>query len=313
MVISIKSGLRAFYCDTFRIPLPVGHRFPQEKYRLTREILCSEGWIDPESLIIPPPATDEQILRVHTSEYLNKIKTGQLSIQEQKRLGFPWSPELLVRSRHSVGGTIQASIHALEEKIAVHLAGGTHHAFPDHGEGFCLLNDVAIAARELLDNNYGNKKILIIDCDVHQGNGTASIFEFDDRVFTYSIHAEKNFPFRKHPSDIDIGLPDGTGDEAYLIQLERTLTIVFDLVTPDFVFYLAGADPYQDDRLGRLALTKTGLALRDRFVIKHCHQFRFPLAIVLSGGYGKNITDTAQIHAQTIRIAHEQRMTYDNK
>lgn len=313
MVTRLRSKLKAYYCDTIEFPLPPGHRFPKEKYRLTRELVQSQIDIHPNNICLPPPAEDFQILRVHTQEYLSKITSGQLSLKEQKRLGFPWSKELVERSRYSVGGTIQASITALNDHLAVNLAGGTHHAFPGHGEGFCLLNDVAISAKNMFATFPEIERILIVDCDVHQGNGTAAIFAHDDHVFTFSIHSEKNYPFRKYPSDLDIALPDFTGDELYLMQLTRILDKIVDDFQPQFVFYLAGADPHKNDRLGRLALTKRGLAKRDRLVMDRFYQAGIPTALVLSGGYGRHIHDTAEIHAETVKIASGILLNDDNQ
>ncbi len=313
MVIRLRSKLKAYYCDTIEFPLPPGHRFPKEKYRLTRTLVQSQTDIYPDNICLPSPAEDNQILMVHTREYLSKITSGHLSLKEQKRLGFPWSKALVERSRYSVGGTIQASIAALNDQLAVNLAGGTHHAFPGHGEGFCLLNDVAISAKNLFASFPDIERILIVDCDVHQGNGTASIFAHDDHVFTFSIHSEKNYPFRKYPSDLDIALPDYTGDELYLMHLTEFLDKIVDDFQPNFVFYLAGADPYVNDRLGRLALTKRGLAKRDRLVMDRFYQAGIPNAVVLSGGYGRDIQDTAEIHAETVKIASGILLNDDNQ
>jgi acetoin utilization deacetylase AcuC-like enzyme len=294
--------MKAFYCDHFVLPLPEGHRFPMRKYSLLRERVLEEGIIAPENLIVPEPATDEQILRVHHHNYLEKVKTGTLSPKEIRRIGFPWSPEMVERSRRSSGGTMGACRAALEDGIAVNLAGGTHHAGPDHGEGFCIFNDSAIAARAMQAEGRA-RRILIIDCDVHQGNGTAACFAGDPTVFTFSIHAERNFPFRKFPSDLDIGLEDGAGDDVYLDMLEVGLSRAIALSHANLAIYLAGADPYIGDRLGLLSLTMNGLAARDQLVFDLCHEHSIPIAVVMAGGYAPNVDNIVAIHLQTIHLA----------
>jgi acetoin utilization deacetylase AcuC-like enzyme len=220
----------------------------------------------------------------------------------QRRIGFPWSPEMVERSRRSVGATIAAARAALDDGVAANLAGGTHHSFADRGEGFCVFNDVAVAAR-VLQSDGGARRIAIIDLDVHQGNGTAAIFAGDASVFTFSMHGEKNFPFRKETGDLDVPLPDGTGDIEYLESLRHHLDAVLNRHQPDFVFYLAGADPYEGDRLGRLKLTIAGLRARDEFVFSCCHQRRLPVAVSMSGGYAADVNAIITIHANTIRTA----------
>lgn len=291
-----------YYHDLFTFPLPQGHRFPIQKYALLRQRLVEEGVIPLADLHVPAPANDDQLLLVHAQEYLQKIMNGGLTKKEIRRLGFPWSLDLVERSRRSVGSTIAACRSALENGLAASLAGGTHHAFPDHGQGFCVFNDVAVAVR-VMQKETKAERALIVDCDVHQGNGTAGIFEGDSRVFTFSIHGAKNFPFRKSQSDLDIDLPDGTGDEEYLAALKDGLEKAFDEADAEWVIYLAGADPYQGDRLGRLSLTKSGLARRDRMVLESSRQRGLPVAIVMSGGYGEDVKDTVDIHFQTVRLA----------
>lgn len=291
-----------YYHDLFTFPLPQGHRFPIQKYVLLRQRLVEEGVIPLADLHVPAPANDDQLLLVHAQEYLQKIKNGGLTKKEIRRLGFPWSLDLVERSRRSVGSTIAACRSALENGLAASLAGGTHHAFPDHGQGFCVFNDVAVAVR-VMQKETKAERALIVDCDVHQGNGTAGIFEGDSRVFTFSIHGAKNFPFRKSQSDLDIDLQDGTGDEEYLAALKDGLEKAFDEADAEWVIYLAGADPYQEDRLGRLSLTKSGLARRDRMVLESSRQRGLPVAIVMSGGYGEDVKDTVDIHFQTVRLA----------
>jgi acetoin utilization deacetylase AcuC-like enzyme len=294
--------MKAFYHDHFVFPLPEGHRFPMSKYALLRGKILSEGLLSPEDLIVPEAASDEELLRVHKPDYVNRVATGKLSAKEMRRIGFPWSPQLVERSRRSVGGTIAACRTALREGWAVNLAGGTHHAYPDHGEGYCIFNDIAVAGRAVQAEG-GVKRIVILDCDVHQGNGTAAIFKDDPSVFTFSIHGAKNFPFRKETSDLDMALEDGTEDEAYLETLQGGVKRSLELAKADLAIYVSGADPYSGDRLGRLALTKAGLAERDRIVFEACWKAGLPQATVMAGGYARDVHDTVDIHYQTIRTA----------
>jgi acetoin utilization deacetylase AcuC-like enzyme len=294
--------MKIFYCDHFVLPLPPGHRFPIQKYVLLRERVMAAGLIPPQNLTVPEPATDQQILRVHNEDYLQRVKSGCLTPKEMRRIGFPWSPQLVERSRRSVGGTLSTSRAALLDGIAANLAGGTHHAFPGHGQGYCVFNDSAIAARAMQAEGKAGR-VVIIDCDVHQGDGTATIFKDDPTVFTFSIHAARNFPFHKVQSDLDIELEDGTGDEGYLEALQGGVKSALALARADLVIYLAGADPYAGDRLGRLALSKAGLAARDRMVLDLCRRASIPVAIVMAGGYARQVQDTVDIHFQTVRIA----------
>jgi acetoin utilization deacetylase AcuC-like enzyme len=294
--------MRAFYSDHFVLPLPADHRFPMRKYTLLRERVLAAHVLPAESLIVPEPATDEQLLLVHSAEYLYKVKTGQLSEKEIRRLGFPWSPQLVERSRHSVGGSISACRAALADGTATNLAGGTHHAFPDYGAGFCVFNDVAVAARVMLSEKR-LQRVVVVDCDVHQGDGTAVIFADDTRVFTFSIHGARNFPFHKQQSDLDIELEDGTEDEKYLAALETGLADALKRADADLTIYLAGADPYSGDRLGQLAVSKAGLARRDHLVIGTCREKNLPVAVVMAGGYARNIEDVVDIHLETVRTA----------
>ncbi len=293
--------MNIFYCDHFVLPLPTEHRFPMAKYSLLRQRV-TEQLAPPGVLLEPEPASDTQILRCHAADYLERVKTGTLSAKEVRRIGFPWSAFMLERSRRSVGGTIEAGRSALDSGFSVNLAGGTHHAYADHGEGYCVFNDSAIAARALQAEKR-LKRVLIIDCDVHQGNGTAAIFADDPTVFTFSIHGEKNFPFHKEPSDLDIGLADDTGDDAYLDNLEQGLALALEYSRPDLAIYLAGADPFAGDRLGRLKLTKTGLLQRDEWVLGRCWQAGLPVAVVMAGGYAPVINDIVDIHFQTVSTA----------
>lgn len=296
--------MQYLYCDDFALPLPDDHRFPMRKYTRLRERLLDEGIAPPGLMTVPEAATDAQILRCHTEEYLNKVKHGFLTVKEIRRIGFPWSPELVVRSRHSIGGTLGACRAALKYGAAMNLAGGTHHACADHGEGFCVFNDVAIAARAMQAEGLV-RNVVILDCDVHQGNGTAEICAGDPTIFTFSIHGEKNYPFRKIPSDIDIGLPNGTGNTVYMQHLRDGITRALNHADADLAIFIAGADPYEGDRLGKLALTKTGLMERDRTVFKMCYAHGIPVAVVMGGGYAPDVEDIVDIHLQTARTAAE--------
>lgn len=294
--------MRVYYSDQYVIPLPSDHRFPMRKYAMLRErveILCSLG---PWELAASEPASDDDILAVHFAAYLERVKAGALTEQEVRRIGFPWSPNLVERSRRSVGGTLAACRSALYDGVAANLAGGTHHAYPDHGEGYCVFNDVAIAARRMQRERLA-RRIAILDCDVHQGNGTAAVFAEDTTVFTFSIHGAKNFPFQKENSDLDLALDDNTGDEPYLELLDAALNTAIESSKADLAIYLAGADPYFDDRLGRLALTKKGLKARDQLVFETCRKHGIPLAIVMAGGYARQVEDTVDIHLATVRAA----------
>lgn len=294
--------MKAYYCDQFVLPLPEGHRFPMQKYAMVREQAVATGILRNEDLDVPDAATDEQLLYVHTEDYVRRVVGGQLTDKEIRRLGFPWSPALVQRSRRSVGGTISACRSALKRGVSVNLAGGTHHAFPEFGAGFCVFNDAAAAARTIQRESLA-EKILIVDCDVHQGDGTAYIFSDDTSVFTFSIHGKRNFPFHKQASDLDIELDDGADDAAYQNALEMGLQAVFGAFVPDLVIYLAGADPYIGDRLGRLSLTKAGLLARDHYVLGMCRDRRLPVAVVMAGGYARDIQDIVDIHLQTIAVA----------
>jgi acetoin utilization deacetylase AcuC-like enzyme len=294
--------VRVFYSDHFVLPLPEGHKFPMAKYSLLRERIVAEGIVAADDLSEAPPATIEDLGLVHDAGYIDAVITGHVPREIQRRIGFPWSPQMVERSRRSVGATIAAAITALDEGISANLAGGTHHAFADRGEGFCVFNDVAVGCRVLQRDQHA-RRIAIVDLDVHQGNGTAAIFAADDSVFTFSMHGEKNFPFKKEHSDLDVALPDGTGDDAYLELLRRHLRDVLDSHQPEFVFYLAGADPYEGDRLGRLKMTIDGLRARDEIVLTTCRTAGLPVAISMSGGYAHDIDAIVTIHTNTIRSA----------
>ena len=292
--------MEIFYTDHYVLPLPPGHFFPMEKYRLLRERVAAElpgiRWTD------PPCVPMDDLLLAHDSTYAARVLNGTMSDAEIRRLGFPWSQALVERSLRSSGATLEACLSALTHGLAVNLAGGTHHAFRDAAEGYCLFNDAAIAALSMLKHQKA-QRILIVDTDVHQGNGTASILAHEPRAFTFSIHGARNFPLRKEVSDLDIALPDGCGDSEYLQELERGLVDSFERSRPQLVIHVSGADPYHDDRIGRLALSKDGLARRDALVYQHCRQHGCAVAVCMAGGYSRNVNDTAEIHATTVKTA----------
>jgi acetoin utilization deacetylase AcuC-like enzyme len=272
------------------------------KYSRLRERIAAEGIIAPHDLHEAPEASWDDIRLVHEAAYVDAVAAGTLPREAQRRIGFPWSPGMVERSRRSVGATIAAARAALDDGISANLAGGTHHAIADRGEGFCIFNDAAVAIR-VLQRDHDARRVAIVDLDVHQGNGTAAIFNGDAEVFTFSMHGEKNFPFRKEISDLDIALPDGTTDDQYLAALRLHLDEVLNRHQPDFVFYLAGADPYEGDRLGRLKMTIEGLRTRDEIVLHGCRQRGLPVAVSMSGGYAPDIDAIVTIHANTIRAA----------
>ncbi len=296
--------MKVFKTDAFVLPLPEGHRFPVTKYALLRQRVETAGIVEAADLIIAPAASDEEITRAHAAEYLRRVKNGELTEKELRRIGFPWSPQMVERSRRSSGATIAAARAALSEGLAVNLAGGTHHAFADRGEGYCVFNDAAVAARAMQAEGRV-QRVVIVDCDVHQGNGTAKIFENDPSVFTFSIHGAKNFPFHKEISDLDVALIDDADDATYLAALREALPIALARAQADLAIYLAGADPYFDDAFGRMKLSKPGLLERDRFVLESCRALNLPVAITMAGGYAKRVEDTADIHFQTVRLAAE--------
>ncbi len=295
--------MRVFYTPNYYADIGDGHIFPIRKFELVRDRLLGEGTLRPEDLIEPEPASMADVRLVHTEDYVSRLCAGTLKGSELRRLGLPWSESLVRRSFFAVGGTIGAAYAALEEGIGSNLAGGTHHAFPDRGEGFCVLNDIAVAIHVLRRDGLIHRPA-IIDCDVHQGNGTATIFADDGDVFTFSMHGAKNYPLFKARSSLDIELPDGTADESYLQTLAHHLPFVFQH-DPDILFYLGGADPFVGDKLGRLALSIEGLRSRDGLVLDQCYQREIPVVTVMSGGYGENISDTVEIHCNTIRSGKE--------
>ncbi|MCC9655989.1 histone deacetylase family protein [Rhodopirellula halodulae] len=276
------------------------------KYRLLRQRVVESEHHRDDALIVPLAATDEQLQTCHTLDYVSRVQSGDLTSQEIRRIGFPWSSKMVERSRRSTGATIAAARAAMDDGVSANLAGGTHHAFADAGEGYCVFNDAAVAIRTLQSEGLIQRAV-VIDLDVHQGNGTASILTGDDSAFTCSVHGVKNFPLRKVPSDLDVSLPDGTGDDGYMVALDEVLRTLdhhqdshgrFDLA-----IYLAGADPFQNDRLGRLSLTMNGLARRDEAVLQWCRHNDLPVAIAMAGGYSKEVTEIVDIHAQTLRLA----------
>jgi len=294
--------MKLHYADHFVLPLPQGHRFPMEKYAGLRQALQASGRFAATDFVVPDAAGDEDITLAHDHAYLERVIHGRLDAAEQRRIGFPWSPEMVERSRRSAGATLAACRAALADGCAANLAGGTHHAHRDFGSGFCVFNDAAIAALRMRADGLV-KRVAVIDCDVHQGDGTAAILASEPDIFTFSMHGAKNFPFRKACSDLDIELADATDDAPYLAALRSGLETVFGTTKPDLVIYLAGADPYHDDRFGRLALSIDGLARRDHLVIEHCRHHAVPVAIAMAGGYARNIADTVAIHANTITTA----------
>ncbi|QWE12037.1 histone deacetylase [Polynucleobacter sp. AP-Titi-500A-B4] len=299
--------MKAFYSDHFVLPLPAGHRFPMEKYSRLRDLV---GELSTLELIEAPAASDTQLLYAHDPSYLLKVIEGKLNPEEQKEIGFPWSEKMVERSRRSAGATITAAKTAINEGVSGNLAGGTHHAYRNVGSGFCVFNDSAVAARALQKEISPNLKIAIIDLDVHQGNGTAAILQHDASIFTLSIHGENNFPFQKEKSDLDLGLADGCDDQTYLHSLNQCLDQLDDRFDPDFVIYLAGADPHEEDRLGRLKLSKKGMRARDETVFQYALDKQIPVAFSMAGGYGKEIESTVDIHFQTIQTALQFQQRY---
>ena len=302
--------MQAFYADQFVLPLPEGHRFPMAKYQMLRDELRQH--LPQVRMMQAPAATEGELAFAHDPAYIQAIADGTADPKVFREIGFPWSEAMAARARRSVGGTLQAGRVAMQEGVAANLAGGTHHSYADKGGGFCVFNDVAVTAR-VLQAEWGRVRqprraplqVAVIDLDVHQGNGTARIFQRDDSVFTLSLHGEKNFPFRKEDSDLDIALPDGCGDADYLAALEHALGELENRFTPGFVAYIAGADPFEGDRLGRLKLSYDGLQARDRRVFDWCWQRRIPLVFAMGGGYGHDIRQTVQVQLTTYRVAVE--------
>lgn len=297
-------GVRVCFTDGYYAPLPNGHRFPMGKFPALHRILIDEGLVRPSDVVAPEPAGWEDLGLVHESAYLAALGEGTLDAKAERRMGLPWSPALVRRSRLATRGTMLALEMAVEDGIAANLAGGMHHGYPGYGEGFCVLNDVAVAVRWAKASGLA-ERILLIDLDVHQGNGNAAIFAEDPDVFTFSMHGARNFPFKKETSDLDVALPDGLDDAAYLAVLDEHLDAAFDVARPDLVVYLAGVDVVSGDRFGRLEVTRSGLAQRDRRVLEAAHQRRLPVALVLAGGYAKTHELTADLHATVHREARK--------
>ncbi len=296
--------MKIFYSDHFVLPLPEGHRFPMVKYSMLHERISEMGNSFANELLAPRAVTDEEILRAHTPAYLDRVVDGTISAKEMRRIGFPWTELMVERSRRASGGTLDACRAALEDGLAANLAGGTHHAFAHRGEGYCIFNDSVIAARALQAEGLV-QNVVVIDTDVHQGNGTAAILEDDDSIFTFSIHGEKNFPFHKERSDLDLPLPDGANDGEFLDALQKGLEKSLDTAEANMAIYLAGADPFVGDKLGRLSVSKEGLAERDRMVLETCRGGGLPVVATMAGGYAKEVEDTVDIHLQTVRCASE--------
>ncbi|WP_119070684.1 histone deacetylase [Rubrobacter indicoceani] len=300
--------MKVFYSDRFVLPLPEGHRFPMAKYRMLRERVEAAGICAGGDLREPRALTDEELLLVHTEGYIESLVSGSIPDKAARRIGFPWSPEMVERCRRTCGGTLGGALVAIEEArrsgwgVAANLAGGTHHAFAHRGEGFCVFNDSALAAK-LLQRNGHAERVVVIDTDVHQGNGTAAILEGDSSVFTFSIHGAKNFPFNKERSDLDIPLDDGTGDDEYLESLAWGLDKSLAAIDADVAIFLAGADPFEGDRLGRMSVTREGLAGRDRLVLDALKERAIPTVITMAGGYARQVSETVDIHFETVRYA----------
>ena len=299
--------LKIAYHPIFKHPLPLGHRFPMSKYELLHQQLLHEGTCEPENFFEPSWPKDEDLLAVHDLDYITQLRELSLDKQAARKIGFPLSKKLVEREHIITQGTVEASSFALEHGIAMNIAGGTHHAYADHGEAFCIFNDQAIAAR-YLQKKRGVEKILIVDLDVHQGNGTAKIFQNDASVFTFSMHGASNYPFRKEQSDLDLALPDDTQDEAYLNLLKSTLPMLIEEVQPNFIFYLSGVDIVSTDKLGRLGCTPEGCKERDRLILESCKQHQIPVQVSMGGGYSPDIKVIIEAHANTYREA--QRIFY---
>jgi acetoin utilization deacetylase AcuC-like enzyme len=293
--------LKLIYDDRYDLNLGA-HVFPSQKYRLVYERLLHDDIASQEDFLKPAPASDEDILRVHSQDYLYKLKTGSLTRAEVMRMEVPYSTELIEACWLAAGGSILAARRALEDGFSANIGGGFHHAYPDHGEGFCVIHDVAVAIRKMQADGI-IERAMVVDTDVHQGNGTSAIFGGDETVFTMSIHQEHNYPYPKPPSTLDVNLPDGIGDADYLAILEKYLHRCFEEFSPQLLFYVAGADPYQEDQLGGLAMTMEGLARRDALVLGYAQRNQVPTAVTLAGGYARKVEDTVTIHVNTIKAA----------
>ena len=299
-----EAKLKIAFSPVYKYELPEKHRFPMIKYELLPEQLVYEGTVTEDQFFHPEKLSEDVLLLTHDKAYWEKLKEQRLTRREIRAIGFPMSERLIERGRHIANGTVQCALFAKQYGVAMNVAGGTHHSFTYKGEGFCVLNDIAIAANYLLDRQLAGK-ILIIDLDVHQGNGTAQIFRKEKQVFTFSMHGAKNYPLRKEQSDLDIGLPDKTGDEVYLKKLREVLPRLIDEVQPDFIFYLSGVDVLETDKLGRLSLSIAGCKERDRFVLDSCRKNTIPVAVSMGGGYSERIAHIVEAHANTYRVAQE--------
>ena len=294
--------MHIYYTDHFVLPLPEGHRFPMSKYARLRERVATAGIVPPHVLVEPEAATEQQLALVHDAGYVRRVLDGHLDVQEQRRIGFPWSPAMVERARRSVGATLGAALSALRHGFGVNLAGGTHHAYADHGEGYCIFNDVAVAIAWLRQEGLVQNAV-VFDCDVHQGNGTAAIFRDDPGVFSFSVHGAQNFPFRKEQSTLDIALPDRAGDDEYLAAVSAGVTTALAAGPYDVAFYVAGADAHERDRLGRLSVSAHALARRDEIILAACANASWPVVVVMGGGYGTSIDETVAIHFNSVRTA----------
>ncbi len=303
--------LKIAFSPIYKYELPEGHRFPMIKYELIPEQLLYEGSVSDDNFFHPKPIAEHIIIQTHTPQYLARLRDLELTPKEARKIGFPMSQRLIDRCVTIADGTIQCAHFAQKYGVAMNVAGGTHHAFTDRGEGFCMLNDIAIAANYLIDNDLA-KKILIVDLDVHQGNGTAEIFQKSKNkwhdgqgVFTFSVHGANNYPLHKEQSDLDIGLPDGTPDDFYLRVLYENLALLFDTVQPDFVFFNAGVDVLETDKLGKLSLTLRGCRERDKIVFEMCRKNKIPVSVSMGGGYSARVATIVEAHANTFRMAQE--------
>lgn len=296
--------LKIAWNESYVLPLPPNHRFPMSKYEVLPQQLLHEGTVTTANFFRPDPLEDEWILRTHDAGYWRRLRNLQLTPAEVRRTGFPLHAAVVDREITIAKGTLQCTQHALQHGIAMNIAGGTHHAFTNRGEGFCLLNDIAIAANYLLDNAQASK-VLVVDLDVHQGNGTAQIFQHEPRVFTFSMHGANNYPLHKEQSDLDIDLPDHTDDDFYLNTLDTNLKHLLDTVQPDFMFYQSGVDVLATDKLGRLSLTREGCRQRDKLVLEAAHDSHIPLVVSMGGGYSPDFRDIIEAHANTYRLAQE--------
>lgn len=296
--------LKIAWNKSYVLPLPPSHRFPMSKYEVLPEQLLHEGTISTSNIFSPNPIDEKWILKTHEATYWDKLKTLSLSPKEARRTGFPQSKELINREITIMNGTLQCALFAMQHGISMNIAGGTHHAFTNRGEGFCLLNDIAIAANYLLNKGLA-KKILVVDLDVHQGNGTAQIFRHEQRVFTFSMHGANNYPAEKESSDLDIGLPDFTEDKFYLRTLQTNLSNLLEQVEPDFIFFQSGVDVLATDKLGKLSLTRDGCKNRDRILLQMAKENKIPLVASMGGGYSPDFKDIIEAHANTYRLAQE--------